>query len=105
MEPLTFKDIEEMSEKLKSVQEEALRGLFSCFKDADYDRGDQIIMHSSLLKGQSIPEWASHVIHSSGWIESGAYYVVKGNNEKVELKINVPMFVECDPRSILRVTV
>ena len=70
---LTWDDIEKIGQEMQEQKDQWQKELFSCFKKADFDRGDKILIGQLVAENFKIPEWAKDRIAAlMDWL--GIYY-------------------------------
>jgi hypothetical protein len=86
--PLTWNDIAQIAFDLNIIKEDQTKALFGEFKEADYDRGDKILINTEFFKAAKIPEIAKDRIIPSQHISYLKYLVIRGD-KKPDGKIKI----------------
>ena len=104
---ITYDDIVKISQEMQEQKDQWNRDLFSCFENADYDRGDKIVIGHLFSTKFKIPEWAKHRIAVSPFIPTNGYAVLVGDKKQKRVKW---IFEDCvqpilkDPRGIVSIS-
>lgn len=76
---ISYDDLCLLRDRLAAETEDAVRSFFANFDEADFNRGDIIILHPSLLRGEPLPEILSERVQVSKLLPEDAVVILRGS--------------------------
>jgi len=104
---ITYEDIVKIGQEMQEQKDQWQRELFSCFKKADFERGDKILIGQLIAEQFRIPEWAKDRISISPFIPTDSYAVLVGDKKEKRTKWIFEDYAQPilkDPRGVVNLT-
>jgi len=83
---ITYDDIVKIGQEMQEQKDQWCRDIFSCFKKANYDRGDKVLIGQLIAEQFEIPEWAKDRIAISPFIPGDSCHVLVGDKKEQRMK-------------------
>ena len=79
---ITYDDLAKIGQEMQEQKDQWYGELFSCFKGADYVRGDKIVIGQLVAEKFEIPSWAKDRITASSYVPVDSYLVLFGDKKE-----------------------
>ena len=101
---MDLKEIEKLANEVKEEKAKIYRKVFSVFENADYDRGDKIVLGAWLAERIQLPDYVQDVIavDQLGCVEPNGYVVIHTQPKLKEppMKFQTDFSVLATPKAV-----
>jgi hypothetical protein len=98
---ITWDEIVKIGVDLQSHKDTQTKSYFNLFENANYERGDKIILNSVFFMDAKIPELVAHRISHNEYIDYGKYIVLKGNKPQMNTKLEFNYGLALNNKSLI----